>query len=147
VRCGADVKRAEGTYETWITDWVAKQRVLRGACARGTSEMIKAFPELKRAAGWVYGPKMPPTEHFWCVTRDGAIVDPTALQFTGPLNYREFQPGDKVCVGRCMNCGDYIYEPVDRLDDPAHRRSVCSDACSRALETQLSFEAFQVRYG
>ena len=149
VRCGADVKRAEGTYEAWIAAWVLKQPFLRGTCARGAKEMVEAFPELRRVAGWVFGPKMPPTEHFWCVTRDAAIVDPTAGQFEGELNYREFRPGDSVCVGRCMNCGDYIYAPVESLDDPGNRRSVCSDACENALEAEYAAEMAElgVRYG
>jgi hypothetical protein len=145
VRCGASVKRAEGTYAAWITEWVANQRLIRGRCASATTEMVETFPELKRVAGWVYGAKTAPTEHFWCVSPDGSIVDPSASQFAGELTYREFRPGDSVCVGRCMNCGDYIYAQVERLDNASHRQRVCSDACERALQAQLSFKAFQAR--
>jgi hypothetical protein len=145
VRCGDSVKRPEAAYEGWIAEWASKQRLLRGRCASATAEMVEAFPELRRVAGWVFGAKTPPTEHFWCVTPDASIVDPTASQFSGELTYREFQPGDSVCVGRCMNCGDYIYAQVDRLDDASHRRSVCGDDCERALTSEFSLEMAELR--
>ena len=132
------------TYDEWITDFVSNQRVIRGACGRAVNEMVEAFPELKRVAGWVLFAGGC-SEHFWCVAPDGAIVDPTASQFNSELHYQEFQPGDEVRVGRCMNCGDGIYAKVGRLDDRSVARSVCSPECAAALEADLSFEAFEAR--
>ena len=131
-------------YDQWIADFISKQRVIRGACGRAVNEMAKAFPELKCVAGWVTF-SGGCTEHFWCGAPDGSIVDPTASQFRKPLRYQEFQPGDEVRVGRCMNCGDGIYAQVQRLDDRSVARSVCSPECAAALEAELSFEAFELR--
>lgn len=133
------------TYGEWITDYVSKQRVIRGACGRAVNEMVEAFPELKCVAGWAvfaWGR----SEHFWCVAPDGSIVDPTVSQFSGKLlRYQEFQAGDEVRVGRCMNCGDGIYARVERLDDRSDARSVCSPECAGALEAEMSYEAFELR--
>jgi len=132
------------TYDQWIADFVSKQRIIRGACGRAVNEMAKAFPELKRVAGWVVF-KGGRSEHFWCVTPDGSIVDPTASQFGELLRYHEFQPGGEVRVGRCMNCGDGIYAQVQGLDDRSAARSVCTPECAQELEASLSFEAFELR--
>ncbi len=132
------------TYDEWIADFVSKRRVIRGACGHAVNEMVEAFPELERVAGWVTF-SGGCSEHFWCVAPDGSIVDPTASQFYGKLRYVAFQPGDKVRVGRCMNCGDGIYAQVERLGDRSDARSVCSPECAGALEADLSFEAFEMR--
>ena len=133
------------TYGEWMTDWASKQRIIRGACGRAVNAMAEAFPELKRVAGWVVfaGGR---SEHFWCVAPDGSIVDPTVSQFSGKLlRYQEFQPGDEVRVGRCLNCGDGIFAQIQGLDDRSAARSVCTPECAQALEASLSFEAFELR--
>ena len=133
------------TYDEWIADWASKQRIIRGACGRAVNAMVEAFPELKRVAGWVIFTGGS-SEHFWCVAPDGSIVDPTFSQFSGKLlRYQEFQPGDEVRVGRCLNCGDGIFAQIQGLDDRSAARSVCTPECAQALEASLSFEAFEAR--
>jgi len=98
--------------------------------------MQEAFPELRRVAGFVGA-----QEHFWCVSPTGEIVDPTAGQFRAEPkadDYREFQPGDEVRVGKCMNCGEPIYAKVESLDNPKHHRSACSHECEDELRAAFS---------
>jgi hypothetical protein len=112
-------KKKSSCYLGWIYKYVAVHPILRGGCAGATLEMIQEFPELKRVAGFANG-----AEHFWCVAPDETILDPTAGQFVGlTIEYRPFQPGDVVKVGRCMDCGDDIEVAVDRLDEPGASRS------------------------
>jgi hypothetical protein len=138
-------------YQDWIDIYVAKQPqsegwpYLYGTCSIATKMMVEAFPgELRRVAGFANE-----REHFWCVTWNGEVVDPTVKQFfrneaeyrmlggSSAIEYREFKPGDEVRVGKCMNCGTPIYAPVERLDDPKPRRSVCSDQCEDDLIAEL----------
>lgn len=98
-------------YDDWIESYPYKDRV--GMCGAATNEMCKKFPELKRVPGFVstmYGLR----EHWWCVSPDGSIVDPTKEQFKGVggiLSYQEVGREDSVRLGKCMNCGAEIYGP------------------------------------
>lgn len=137
-------------YADWIAAYVAKRPhhkgwpYLYGACTQATDEMVAAFPELRRVAGFANN-----REHFWCETADGEIIDPTVQQFfrdemefcvlgRASVDYREFRPGDEVRVGKCMNCGDAIYARVQALGDPKVNRSACSDECETELERAFS---------
>lgn len=125
-------------YEEWIIDWARRRDGhVAHRCVEATLEMVEAFPELRRVAGWC-SHAGGVTEHFWCQAPDGTIVDPTAAQFQAIEGYREFQPGDEVRVGRCMNCGSGIYAAVESLQDPKHRRSACSDECEQELLEELN---------
>ena len=118
------------TYEEWIEQYVASQpsRFVRGKCADATSKMVEAFPELRRACGFAFC-AWGRDQHWWCVAPDGAIVDPTAEQFAscgGVFLYEEIDPNNeedrkRVPTGRCMNCGDDVYEG----------KTFCSEACER----------------
>jgi hypothetical protein len=143
---GSYVCRCMHRYHDWIEAYLSKQPhydgwpSLYGCCTTATKQMVEAFPELRRVAGFANH-----REHFWCVAPDGEVIDPTVKQFFRsetemrefPVEYREFQPGDEVRVGKCMNCGDPIYAQVERLDDPKAHRSVCSDECESALIAAL----------
>lgn len=145
-RNGARCAREEGamSYDDWIATWVSQRPFIRGLCGSATKAMAQVFPELEIVAGWVNfrGGR---SEHFWCVAPDGSIVDPTASQFSGELEYQPFAPGDEVRVGKCLNCGAEIYASVERLDDASQARSVCSSECASELEAGLSPDAYQER--
>lgn len=116
-------------YAQWIRDWVAERRsrtlprdcpeslLVRGGCGTATEDMVKAFPELRRVRGH-YGS----SEHWWCVTPDGTIVDPTAAQFEPGREYVEYVGPDP--VGKCMGCGAYVWESHPRFGS-----SACSTEC------------------
>jgi hypothetical protein len=115
-------------YDDWIAQNYPTLGSAVGACSAATNKMVKAFPELVRVAGWC-------NHH-----------DPTARQFTDvlgsyrylKLDYQEWKPGDKVRVGRCMNCGDDIYKEVQSLNGERH--CVCSDECHQQLAAEFNHQ-------
>jgi hypothetical protein len=139
-------KSSTEAYEGWIAEHYSTLGSAVGACSVATNKMVKAFPELVKVAGWCNG-----HEHYWCVAPDGTVVDPTARQFTDvlgsyrypELHYRAWEPGDKVRVGRCMNCGDDIYKEVQSLDGT--RYCVCSDECHQQLVMEYNAQAENYR--
>ena len=53
------------TYDAWIQDYVAqKQGFVRGRCKEATVAMVKAFPELRLAAGFAHV-TWGRDEHWW----------------------------------------------------------------------------------
>lgn len=118
-------------YDEWIKTNYPTRLEAVGMCGTATRRMCEAFPELARVAGWLSG-----RDHWWCVTPDGSIVDPTRVQydFDGG-DYRVFQPGDEVRVGKCMNCGEDIYRSVDCLEGA--REIICSDECHASYSAYL----------
>lgn len=61
-------------YEGWIRKNVPKD--CSGMCEGITIRMAIDFPELKRVRGYYMD-----RPHWWCVTPDGVIIDPTKAQF------------------------------------------------------------------
>jgi hypothetical protein len=117
-------------YLAWIEEYVSKQpsRFVRGKCDAATKEMVAAFPELRRACGFVYC-AWGRDEHWWCVDPAGAIVDPTAEQFHLLSEYEELdltkeEDVARIPTGKCMNCGGPCY---------GGRGSACSDECEAEL--------------
>lgn len=124
------------TYKTWISNYRFKHKYLAGACGSATLEMCKTFPELKRIPGHVVLASGHKVEHWWCEDNDGNIIDPTVGQWALlPAEYIPWVPGDEVCVGKCMNCGNGIYDTPATLN--GIRRSVCSNECERELMDSL----------
>lgn len=125
-------------YQAWIDAFVRSHNYfVRGLCGEATKQMMKAFPELRRACGfafWVCPTRLVRDEHFWCVTPDGTIVDPTVSQFGGaPVRYEELdlnKPEDvaRLPTGKCMWCGGDCYNG---------RTSACSDECEEALNADI----------
>ncbi len=77
--------------------------------------MVGAYPELVRVRGHVMvGCNERP--HYWCVTQDGLIVDPTRHQWdTYVVFYRPLPDDAEEPVGKCLNCGCELYR--SRGDD------------------------------
>lgn len=158
-------------------DWIHKFAESKGGrvvyqCQEGATKMAEAFPELKIVKGFalpseegreglpiaemeledrqlVWDPKMPfLNQHWWCVTGDGEVVDPTAAQFDWPTII--YVPHDEAIHGpcptnKCMNCGEmaftkefsgactkkcelsfgaYLEEENKQYDSPSHRSDV-----------------------
>lgn len=126
------------TYAEWIESYVARQknRFVRGKCAEATTEMVAAFPELRRAAGFAHV-TWGRDQHWWCVAPDGTIVDPTKEQFEFGvvLQYEELDLDDpetrsRVPTGVCPNCGDECY----------NGDSLCSKKCEVSYLAYLNSE-------
>jgi hypothetical protein len=109
-------------FEAWIRDNV--QGDSYGKCRETTLEMASAFPALTRVRGHYWCPvRNERLEHWWLVTRNGTVVDPTAMQFlsAGTGRYEPWTEGAEEPVGTCLTCGAYRYAG---RDDP-----FCSEAC------------------
>lgn len=115
-------------YSEWIKVYISKNKIIAGMCGSATTEMCKEFPELKRVPGHVMLVNGAYVEHWWCIDEASNIIDPTASQWDFlPEEYIPWKPGDEVCVGRCMECGDSIYEKPDSLK--GNRKEFCSNEC------------------
>jgi len=109
-------------YGQWIAEHVPEPR---GRCAEATTEMVAAFPELRRVRGHYWNPYINrEVPHWWCVASDGTVVDPTAAQFPCAWmgDYTEHVGHEP--TGKCPNCSGYVYDGG----------TVCSDACARQYE-------------
>jgi hypothetical protein len=121
------------SYEQWIEAFEEEQKFfLRGKCKEAAKKMILAFPELRLACGFAYC-SWGRDEHWWCVTQEGRVVDPTASQFRGPVAYKELDPNDPetrkiVPTGVCADCGEPVYGG----------KSFCSDRCQQLTEEYLN---------
>ena len=114
-------------------DSLTTGEVVRAKCMEYTKALCDAFPELRRVCGFYTAPyyrgdngydvdvEAPGQEHWWCVTPDGVIVDPTAAQFIPGGEYIEFDDAiHTIRLGRCMACGSDIYGKMSQ-----GRQEVC----------------------
>lgn len=81
---------------------------VRGMCCDYSLAMSRAFPELRVAKGWYIDLFCVPHQHWWCVTPDGIIVDPTVAQFLMGGTYKEYTGEEP--TSRCLNCGALIFD-------------------------------------
>lgn len=113
-------------YEKWIAEYVAARKgLVQGWCGHATLEMQRAFPELIRQPGHVHGHK-----HWWCTTREGRIVDPTAAQFVDPQpeDYVPWPADEPIPTGCCPDCGEDVYGSS----------AFCDRSCESAFVLSLS---------
>jgi hypothetical protein len=101
-------------YERWIREHVYE---CEGNCKYYSYEMATAFPELKVTSGRYFRTEDSPAEHWWCVTENGEIIDPTASQFEldrdGRVVYKVDLANyvtDENISGKCPLCGAWCYE-------------------------------------
>lgn len=120
-------------YTAWIESYTAAQpeRYVRGKCREATVAMIETYPELRQAAGFVYC-TWGREEHFWCMTADGEVIDPTKSQYHHVFRYEEIDLSDpeqvkKIPTGRCMDCGDDTYED----------KTFCDERCEAATRAYM----------
>lgn len=111
-------------YSKWIEENVT---VAHGMCSSTTMRMQKEFPELTRVRGH-YGHHT----HWWLTTTEGEIVDPTKSQFMSQSEeYTPWVEGSPEPVGKCMNCGDYVWTNE-------FSTMVCSAECCKDLEREYN---------
>lgn len=124
--------------ESKFSDWIAASVAANGngyaECDTRTRLMVEAFPELRRVPGYYYCPIWGRRTHWWCVTQDGTVIDPTATQF--PLRgigvYEEVTDFSKLPTGVCMDCGDPVY----------NHRTFCNEECEMATRAYLAQPRF-----
>lgn len=103
----------------------------RGKCKEYCEELVAEDASLRLVRGFFHEPlwseKQP---HWWCVQKDGTIIDPTVKQFpswqfsfiTPEEFYEEF---DGYC--ECAECGKRVKEEEARFDS---RYAFCSSQCN-----------------
>jgi hypothetical protein len=124
------------TYSEWIENYVSAQpnRFVRGMCMDATQKMAEAFPELRRECGFVtvlHPNGVHEEQHWWCVTPDGGIVDPTAVQFLQVFTYEAVDPANPsrpIPTGTCADCGENTFNGA----------SFCSSVCEGATVAYLN---------
>ena len=121
-------------YQKWIFENYPTPESARRKCKEATIEMSVVFPELIRVRGLAsveepYG--LPPTRtpHWWLVTEENKIIDPTGHQYpTRILNYEEADESKGAPTGRCPNCGGLCYE----------EHYLCSNNCEKEYTAYLN---------
>jgi hypothetical protein len=98
-------------YEKWIADHQPVDP--RGRCADMTKRMAETFPELRRVRGYYTCPIDGRHSHWWLVTPDGVVIDPTADQFAscGAGEYEEYIGPEP--TGHCLDCGALLFGAED----------------------------------
>lgn len=122
------------TYDEWIAENVPTNAEAYGHCEQVTEKMVAAFPELKRVKGHYYCLVWGERGHWWCVAPDGAIVDPTKIQFPskGAGQYVELDPDAEQPIGLCLNCGGECYASQGGTPN------TCSKECDDAAVADLN---------
>lgn len=105
-------------------------------CKTVCEKMLETFPELKLVRGHYYCHAWGERGHWWLVAPDGAIVDPTKIQFPslGKGEYVELDANAEEPIGMCANCGEYSYA------SKGGGSTCCSDACEDAYAAYLGVE-------
>lgn len=120
--------------DTRYADWIAANVIgdCTGKCGDYTALMAYEFRELTRVRGHYVDPLWGRLPHWWLVTPDGLIVDPTATQFpsVGTGDYEPWDEAKPEPTGKCMECGGYCYE----------HRVACSRECDLALAEFYGYE-------
>lgn len=95
----------------------------RGRCRELSEQAASEDPTLAVKRGYYHCPFFGKQGHWWCVRKDGTIVDPTALQFpsAGRGMYEEFDG-----FFECEECGKTIHEAETVF---AGTHPVCSLVC------------------
>ena len=107
-----------------------KARTILGNCYGKCKEYVDyisdRIPELEKVRGFYHCPLWGKRQHWWLKDKDGNIFDPTVSQFPskGIGTYEEYDPEIHLTpIGKCLNCGDLIYESKGYGD------SACDEEC------------------
>ena len=114
-------------YAPWIKSNVPDNCI--GQCAEQTLRMAAAFPELKRIRGHYICPCWGKREHWWLITPENQVVDPTAKQFPskGRGDYVPWDESKEEPTGMCPQCGGYSY----------NGDTTCSETCFKKYKAYL----------
>lgn len=89
------------TYREWINLYELEYDLnVTDMCQEATLEMWLQFPELERVRGEVIGDHClrgaGAHRHWWCLDRNGNIIDPTASQFSYIDEYVQMKEWDRL---------------------------------------------------
>jgi len=99
-------------YRQWIDERVPTYAAAYGKCKAVTDEMSAEFPELTRVRGHYHCDVWGERGHWWLVDASGDVVDPTSRQFPsrGQGPYTPWDDSQPEPTGRCLNCGEDVYD-------------------------------------
>ncbi len=143
------VKAARATWDTWSAGLEGDARYdafadlwsvkcagdVTTTCREAVATLVALCPELKAIRGQVVMKDSPdgdtrPWPHWWAVTADGVVVDPTAAQFPSQLEYRPHDESKGPPTGKCPNCGGLCH----------NHNYCCSDKCEREYVAYVNGE-------
>lgn len=112
-------------YQKWIAEHQPEDP--RGQCVDTTLAMLAAFPELRRVRGHYLCPFEGPRPHWWLLTTDGEVIDPTVGQFVsrGHGEYEEYTGPEP--TGHCLDCGALLFDGD----------TFCGEDCFQSTKTYL----------
>jgi hypothetical protein len=103
-------------------------RTFRGKCKEMCDALVEKDPTLKLVRGHYYEPLWGTAEqHWWCIDKDGKIIDPTVEQFPS-RGMGTYEPFDGWV--NCATCGRELREEEAVM---ASRYPVCNDRCYARL--------------
>lgn len=120
-------------YKAWIEQHGSKSpEEAWGRCKEYTDEMAKVFQDLEVRAGYYHCYIWGRRTHWWLITKNGIVVDPTAIQFPskGTGEYESLNERQRP-IGRCINCGRETF-----LTSPSHE--FCSHDCEKETIDDLN---------
>jgi len=124
-------------YQAWMNRNVtANPKKVMGQCRAKAVAMASYFKELT-VVGTSYHGMVSGSEHAWCITKTGKVVDPTAHQFHGRYNYsKDPMHVEDFPTGKCMWCGELYYPDTERNRrhfDPSElgEHTQCNEAMRR----------------
>lgn len=82
---------------------------VKNTCKKTTLKMQSVFNELIRVRGYYDDVFLGKRPHWWLITHDGEIIDPTAKQFAPYGDYLTFDETSPEPTGKCLNCGEYTF--------------------------------------
>jgi len=81
-------------FVSWISERFPTPESAKLQCAEATASMSSAFPQLQRVRGHaMVGIDFRP--HWWCITTEGEIIDPTEHQWDRPPVFYEALTNDE----------------------------------------------------
>ena len=96
----------------------------RGKCKEFCDNLVTSDPSLTLVRGHYYCPIWNTDEpHWWCVDKEGKIVDPTKDQFPSK-GLGVYTPFDGIVT--CSECGKELKEEDAQFES---RYAFCSDRC------------------
>lgn len=107
---GSEVEKKYREYIKKVKQW-------KYTCTSETLKMQNMFPELIRVRGHYKCPLAGLRQHWWLVTGDNEIIDPTKKQFVAGGDYIPWKEESPEPTGKCMQCGMLVYNYQNFCDE------------------------------
>jgi hypothetical protein len=108
----------------WIDSYPG-QKILRSR--EVCNEMREEFSGLHLVQGYIDVGYGRPLHHWWLVSKEGEIVDPTTSQYPPILRYEEWDETSPPSSGRCLNCKSFTF-------DGSH---FCNQGCEKQFSERM----------